>query len=148
MKGRRVALVRTASAVAEMMPALVLRRLDRIAAAALSAAVAYAEASARRLAARRTGEALELFERLPGIEAATVEDAKETFARWEQETIDSLSELDRKAGHGGRELRRRQAEALGRVAAAEELRELAETGLLPAALVQRAAQAVAAAEES
>ena len=110
--------------------------------------LAYAEANARRLAARRTGEALEEFERLPGIEEAAVEDVKETFARWEQEAIDSLSELDRKAGHGGRELRRRQAEALGRVAAAEELRELAEMGLMPEALVQRAAQAVAAAEES
>ena len=144
MKGRRVALVRTASAVAEMMPALVLPWLDRLAAAALSAAVAYAEASARRLAVRRTGEALEEFERLPGIEEAAVEDVRETFARWEQETVDSLSELDRKAGHEGRGLRRRQAEALGRGDAAEELRKLAETGLLPEALVQRAAQAVAA----
>ncbi len=38
--------------------------------------LAYAEASARRLAARRTGEALELFECLPGIEEAAVEDVK------------------------------------------------------------------------
>ncbi len=110
--------------------------------------LAYAEASARRLAARRTGEALDLFERLPGIEEAAVEDVKETFARWEQEAIDSLSELDRKAGHGGRELRRRQAEALARVASADKLQELAEMGLLPQEIVQRAAQAVTAEERS
>ena len=42
-----------------------------------------------------------------------------------------------------RELRRRQAEALSRVAATDALRELAEAGLLPEVLVQRAAQAVA-----
>lgn len=106
--------------------------------------VVYTEASARRLAARRTGEALELFERLPGIEEAAVENVKETFARWEQEAIASLEELDRRVGQGGRELRRHQAEALSRVAATDALREVAEVGLLPEAIVSRAAEAVAA----
>lgn len=106
--------------------------------------VAYAEASARRLAARRTGEALELFERLPGIEEAAVENVKETFGRWEQEAIASLEEFDREVGHGGRELHRRQAEALSRVAATDALREVAEVGLLPEVIVGRAAEAVAA----
>ncbi len=109
--------------------------------------VAYAEASARRLAARRTGEALELFERLPGIEPSVVEDVKETFGRWEQEAIASLEELDREIGQGGRELRRHQAEALSRVAATDALREFAQVGLLPEAIVSRSARSVATEEK-
>jgi hypothetical protein len=105
--------------------------------------LAYAEASARRLAARRTGEALELFERLPDIEGPTVEKVKETFAGWEQEAIASLEDLDRGVGQGHRELRRRQAESLSRIAVTDALRELAEVGLLPKAMVGRTAQAVA-----
>ncbi len=105
--------------------------------------LAYAEASARRLAARRTGEALELFERLPGIDAETVEDVKETFARGEREASASLEELAREVGHGGRRLRRRQAEALSRIAVTDALRELADVGLLPEVMVSRTAQTVA-----
>lgn len=112
------------------------------------AEVAYAEASARRLAARRTGEALDLFERLPGIEASVVEDVKETFGRWEQEAIASLEEVDRRVEQGGRELRRHQAEALSRVATTDALREVAEVGLLPEVIVSRAAEAVAAEEKA
>ena len=104
--------------------------------------LAYAEASARRLAARRTGEALELFERLPDIEGPTVEKVKETFARWEQEAIASLEELDRRVGQGHRELRRRQAESLSRIAVTDALRELADVGLLPKAMVGSTARAV------
>ena len=51
-------------------------------------------------------------------------------------------------GYGGRELRRHQAEALARVASADKLQELAEVGLLPQEIVQRAAQAVTAEEKS
>ncbi len=109
--------------------------------------VAYAEASARRIAARRVGEALELFERLPSIDAETVEDVKKTFARWERGAIASLEEFDREMEPGGSELRRRQAEALSRVAVTDALRELAETGLLPEAIVQSAARAVARGSE-
>ncbi|MDP8949716.1 MAG: hypothetical protein M3N00_05660 [Actinomycetota bacterium] len=93
--------------------------------------IAYSEASARRLAARRAGEALEDLERMPGIEEEAVEDAKETFARWEQEAITSLEELDSRVGEGGRELRRHQAEALARVASADKLQELAEVVCYP-----------------
>ncbi len=105
--------------------------------------VAYAEASARRLAARRVGEALEEFERLPSIDAETVEEVKKMFARGEREAIASLEELDREVGHGGRDLRRGQAEALSRVAVTDALRELTEVGLLPEAMVSSTAQAVA-----
>ncbi|MDP9457892.1 MAG: sodium:proton antiporter [Actinomycetota bacterium] len=104
--------------------------------------VAYAEASARRLAARRTGEALEEFGRMPGIEASVVETVKETFARWEQEAVASLEEFDREEDQGGRELRRRQADALSRVASADALHELVEVGLLPEEIARRAARAV------
>ncbi|RFA26553.1 hypothetical protein CAI21_16405 [Alkalilimnicola ehrlichii] len=41
--------------------------------------LAYAEASARRLAARRTLEALDLLERLPNMQTAAVRDAKAVF---------------------------------------------------------------------
>jgi hypothetical protein len=85
---------------------------------------------------------------MPGIEEEAVEDAKETFALWEQEAITSLEELDSRVGEGGRELRRHQAEALARVASADKLQELAEMGLLPQEIVQRAAQAVTAEERS
>ena len=72
-----------------------------------------------------------------------------TFARWEQEAIASLEEFDREIEQeGGRELRRHQAEALSRVAATDALREVAEVGLLPEAIVSRAAEAVAAQEKS
>ncbi|MDP8909328.1 MAG: cation:proton antiporter, partial [Chloroflexota bacterium] len=106
--------------------------------------LAYAEASARRLAARRTGEALELFERLPNIKAETVADAKATFARWEEEAVASLAELDQKGGDDKREVHRRQAEALSRVASTDALNELAEIGLLPKVIANRAAEVVAA----
>ena len=104
--------------------------------------LAYAEASGRRLAARRAGEALEEFEHLPSIDAETVEGVKETFARGEREASASLEELDREVDHVG-ELRRRQAEALGRIAVTDALRELAEVGLLPEVMVSRTARAVA-----
>lgn len=97
----------------------------------------YAEASARRIAARRASEALDVFERLPGIDMATVEPVKETFARWEREADRAASDLDHMDGPGGRRLRQRQAEALGRVAAADKLQELSESGLLPEAMVHR-----------
>ncbi len=104
--------------------------------------LAYAEASGRRLAARRAGEALEEFEHLPSIDAETVEDVKETFAQGEREASASLEELDREVDHVG-ELRRRQAEALGRIAVTDALRELADVGLLPEVMVSRTARAVA-----
>ncbi|MDQ3397909.1 MAG: hypothetical protein M3511_09090, partial [Deinococcota bacterium] len=105
--------------------------------------LAYAEAGARRLAARRTGEALEFFKRLPNIKASSVERAKTTFARWEQEAIEELAELDNNVNHDSHELQRRQAEALSRVTSSEALEELAAIGLLPKTVARRAAQTVA-----
>jgi CPA1 family monovalent cation:H+ antiporter len=93
--------------------------------------LAYAEAAARRLAARRTGEALELFDRLPVIERETVQAAREVFHRWEQEAIEELDELDERSGAARRELHERQALLLAEAAADRELSELTDSGLLP-----------------
>jgi len=106
--------------------------------------LAYAEATARRLAARRTIEALELFERLPNIHAQSVAGARETFERWEQEAIATLAELDGQADRDNRELHHRQASALSRVAATDALDELAEAGVLPKIVARRAADALSA----
>lgn len=106
--------------------------------------LAYAEATARRLAARRTVEALALFEQLPNVHSAVVEEAKRTFIRWEEEATASLDELDGMEGRDLDALHRRQAEALSRVAATEALDKLAEVGLLSSVVARRAADAVAA----
>ena len=103
---------------------------------------AYAEAMARQLAARRTIEALGLFDRLPNVAPATVEQARALFARWERDAVTSVEELDRRVGDHG-ELRRRQAEALTRMASGDALRQLSDVGLLPAATARRAAEDVA-----
>jgi CPA1 family monovalent cation:H+ antiporter len=103
---------------------------------------AYAEAMARQLAARRTIEALGLFDRLPNVAPATVEQARELFARWERDAVTSVEELDRTVGDRG-ELRRRQAEALTRMASGDALRQLSDVGLLPAATARGAAEDVA-----
>lgn len=110
--------------------------------------LARAEASARRLGARRTGEALGLLERLPNIDSVPIERVKETFARWEEEAIASLEELEGGTAAGGRELRRRRAETLARFTCAEELEELAEAGLLPEEVARRAALSIPAARSS
>ena len=102
---------------------------------------AYTEAMARHLAARRTIEALELFDRLPNVDASVVDRARELFAGWEREAVASLEELDRSGEHDA--LRLRQAEALTRLASSEALKELSAVGLLPAATARRAAEDVA-----
>jgi monovalent cation:H+ antiporter, CPA1 family len=105
--------------------------------------IAYAEASARRLAARRTGDALELMQRLPNISPDAVTRAKETFHRWEREAIDSLAELDASARRDHPELHRRQAEALSRITSEEALAELVRIGLIPESAARRAREAIA-----
>lgn len=95
------------------------------------AELAYAEASARRLGARRTGEALEIFDRLPVIRAETVEAARRAFATWERQAIAELDELDEQSGGTRRELHERQAVLVARAAGSRELQELTESGLLP-----------------
>jgi CPA1 family monovalent cation:H+ antiporter len=93
--------------------------------------LAYAEATARRLAARRTADALDLFDELPAIRQATVEDARRTFTDWEQQAIADLDELDTRSGEHARALRARQVRTLAQAASSRELTELVETGLLP-----------------
>jgi monovalent cation:H+ antiporter, CPA1 family len=104
--------------------------------------LAYAEAMARQLAARRTIEAFGLFDRLPNIDAATVEQARQLFVRWERDAVAALEELDRSVGEHDA-LRLRQAEALTRMSSQDALDELSAAGLLPAATARRAAEEVA-----
>ncbi len=93
--------------------------------------LAYAEATARRIAARRTGEAFEVFDRVPVIRPETVEAARRTFAEWEREAVAELDELDTGSASDVRELHQRQARTLALAASNRELNELAELGLLP-----------------
>ena len=110
-------------------------------------ALSYAEATARQLAARRTVEALALFDRLPNVDPSTVERARRLFVDWERRAVASLDELDRSVGEHAA-LRHHQAEALSRVASGDVLRELSDVGLLPAAVAERAAEDVAEEAES
>ncbi|MGY1712383.1 cation:proton antiporter [Geodermatophilus sp. SYSU D00758] len=100
--------------------------------------LAYAEATARRLAARRTGEAFAAFDDVPAVRRETVEESRATFARWEREAVGRLDELDRRSGQNGRTLRVLQARTFTRAAADRELRELVETGLLPEQVLRSA----------
>jgi CPA1 family monovalent cation:H+ antiporter len=93
--------------------------------------LAYAEATARRLAARRTADALEIFDDLPAIRPETVEHARDTFARWEQQAVAEMDELDSRSGKDSRALRAQQVRTLATAASSRELAELVETGLLP-----------------
>lgn len=104
-----------------------------------AAALAYAEASARRLAARRSAEALDFFERLPNVSRAAVERAKNTFRSWEEGASERVQKMSREH----HELQRHQAEALCRVTAEDALGELVEVGLLPKRIAHHAAQEVA-----
>ena len=96
--------------------------------------LAYAEASARRLAARQTREALEVFEGLPGVRPETVERVRRMFQDRERQADDQLDALDDGAGASRRDLHERQALLLARAAADREVSDLVATGLLPARL--------------
>ena len=106
--------------------------------------VVYAEASARRLATRRVGEELESFALLPNVKPSAVEKAREIFDVWEKQAVATLSRLDRGEEFVQEKFYRRQAEALGRIAALDALRGLTEAGLLSESLVDRTAEAVSA----
>jgi monovalent cation:H+ antiporter, CPA1 family len=93
--------------------------------------LAYAEATARRLAARRTFEAFEIFDDLPAIRRETVERARQTISEWEQKAIAELDELDTRSGQDARALQAQQVRTLVQAASSRELEELVETGLLP-----------------
>ncbi|CAN5769187.1 hypothetical protein BH20ACT11_BH20ACT11_08880 [soil metagenome] len=101
--------------------------------------LAYDEAGARRLGARRARKALDSFRELPNLDVSVVREAQEIFERWEREALDSLSRLD--PGHEENSaLRHRRAESLGRLSAVEALQELAAKGLVPEDLAEHAAQ--------
>ncbi len=110
--------------------------------------VVYAEVSARRLAARRTSDALELFTRLPNINPVVIDDARASFARWEEEAVAQLAELDADGTHDLRQVQHQQAEILIRVASTDALEDLAEIGLLSETVAHRAAETVTAGIEN
>jgi hypothetical protein len=93
--------------------------------------LAYAEATARRLAARRTAEALEIFDDLPTIRPETVEHARRTFGEWERQAVAEMDELDTHSGADARALHARQVRTLAKAASSRELADLVESGLLP-----------------
>ena len=102
--------------------------------------LAYAEASARRLAARRTEDTLAFFTRLPNLDPATVGEAKRIFAGWEASAEGDLGRLNERARH--LDLRRRQVEVLCRVASEDALSALTDLGLLPSRVAHEAAYLV------
>jgi CPA1 family monovalent cation:H+ antiporter len=104
--------------------------------------VAYSEVSARRLAALRANDELDLFKRLPNCDTSTVDKAKETFSYWEHRAAESLTRLDEAGDVDKRILVRRQAEALTRVASVEAVKELVDTGLLPEKVANEAVRAI------
>jgi CPA1 family monovalent cation:H+ antiporter len=91
----------------------------------------YAEASARRLAARLTVRELELFNGLPAIDPGTVRRAQRAFEEWEASAVHQLEQLDQEADLAGHGLHAQQAQLLARAATERQLAELARTGLLP-----------------
>jgi CPA1 family monovalent cation:H+ antiporter len=107
-------------------------------------AIAYSEAMARRLAARRSADALDLFQDVPGDHAAAIHGAQEVFIDRERRADDAIARLDRTSTDGDADLHRRMADALTRVAAKDALDELADVGLLPEAVASRAIEAVSA----
>ncbi len=103
------------------------------------AELAYAEASARRLAARQTRESLSVFEGRPGVRTELVERVRQTFTDWEREADAALDDLDERSGATRRELHERQAALLAEAAAARQVDELVDDGLLPERLRLRRA---------
>jgi CPA1 family monovalent cation:H+ antiporter len=110
--------------------------------------IAYSEAMARRIAARRSLDALGLFEELSRVHTEAVEGACEVFQRRHDDARAAIARLDptEGAGHGDGthhdEHHRRMADALARVAAGEALSDLTEVGLLPEAVARDATRAV------
>jgi CPA1 family monovalent cation:H+ antiporter len=93
--------------------------------------LAYAEATARRLAARQTIEDLEIFEGVQGVSRKVVEHARETFREWERQAEERLSAFDTDDPAAAEALRQAQVEVLARAEATRALRELTASGLLP-----------------
>ncbi len=86
--------------------------------------LAYAEATARRIAARRAFEALEIFDDLTSIRPETVERARRTASEWEQKAIAELDELDSRSSQDSKALHTEQPKTLAKAASIRELGEL------------------------
>jgi monovalent cation:H+ antiporter, CPA1 family len=105
--------------------------------------VAYIEVSARRLAARKAAEELDLFKSLPAVNTDRVEQAKGTFLHWEKTATVRLESLDQDVEVDRHMLHRRQAKALSRIAAVEILKEMVDAGVLSPAVAEQAGLRVA-----
>jgi CPA1 family monovalent cation:H+ antiporter len=129
----------------------VLPRVDRLVAAVVARlpqpagedpeTLDYAEATARRLAARRSAGSLDLLRRLPGLDHDVLDGAIAAFRGYEEDAIASLRRLDEDGDDEGR-LRRDQAEALSRAVSTEALEELADAGLLPMTVREAAGEII------
>lgn len=100
--------------------------------------LAYAEATARWIAARRAVEALDLFDSVPAVHDEAVERSRKVFAGWEKDATTRLEEIDDSCGEETRPLHRRQASMIARAASGEELAALTRSGLLPQSVASRA----------
>lgn len=105
--------------------------------------VAYTEVSARRLAARKAAEELDLFKTLPNVDPDKVDQAKRTFSHWEEAAGAALERLDQDVDIDRDTLRRRQAKALSRIAAIGVLHEMVDAGVLSPAIAEQAGRRVA-----
>ncbi len=92
--------------------------------------VAYSEVSARRLAAQRASDELERFKKLPKCDHSVIDEARGTFAHWEQSAVATLNKLDEESEVDHSVLMRHHAEALTRIAAVESVVGLVDSGLL------------------
>jgi monovalent cation:H+ antiporter, CPA1 family len=106
------------------------------------AEVAYIEVSARRLAARKAVEELELFKTLPNVDEHNVDDAKRTFAHWEESAGKRLEQLGTDAPVDRTIMHRRQAKALTRITVVETLNKLVSAGVISQAVADAAATRV------
>jgi monovalent cation:H+ antiporter, CPA1 family len=100
--------------------------------------LAYAEATARWIAARRTADALELFDSVPAVQSEAVERSRKVFTDWEREATSRLEEIDAGRGEEASDLHRRQTSTLARAASGDELTSLVRAGLLPESVAARA----------
>jgi CPA1 family monovalent cation:H+ antiporter len=105
--------------------------------------LSYAEALARRMASERARHALDAFLGMPNVDRTAVREAQETFARWRQEGVAALAEVEERLGERRGKLQRHQAEALSRVVTTERLQALSAIGLLPESLARRVADQLA-----
>ncbi|MGH3677286.1 MAG: cation:proton antiporter, partial [Mycobacterium sp.] len=104
--------------------------------------VAYIEVGARRLAAHKAVEELELFKTLPSVDEQIVDDAKRTFAHWEESAGKRLEDLGADGPVDRTIMHRRQAKALTRITVVETLRDLVTAGVISQAVADAAATRV------